>query len=113
MGYLKTQDLTSVNLRKIPAIYLLYARAKRHRNSFFPYCISQWNSLDSRSTNLPSNATFKRAVLDFMCPVSTPMLKKQAIGFCLSYFVEVWGIEKRLFTFFLRLSEVLQDLETL
>ena len=49
----------------------LYAGAKRHRNSFFPYCISQWNSLDSRSTNLPSNATFKRAVLDFMCPVYT------------------------------------------
>ena len=46
IDYLPTQDLASINLRKKPAIYPLYARTERYHNSFF-YCISQWNNLDS------------------------------------------------------------------
>ena len=75
IDYLPTQDLASINLRKRPAIYPLDARTERYRNSFFPYCISQWNILDSRIRNLPSIATFKRAILDFIRPVPTPMFK--------------------------------------
>ena len=42
---------------------------------YFPDCISQWNNLDSRVRNLPSIATFKRVILDFIRPVPTPMFK--------------------------------------
>ena len=41
IDYLPTQDLTSINHRKIPAIYPLETRSERYRNSFFPYCILQ------------------------------------------------------------------------
>ena len=75
IDYLPTQDLVSINLRKRPAIYPLDARAERCRNSFFPYCVSQWNNFDSRIRNLPSTASFKRAILDFIRPVPTPMFK--------------------------------------
>ena len=68
IDYLPTQDLASINLRKRPANYPLGARAERYRNSSFPYRISQWNNLDSRIRNLPSTATFKRAILNFICP---------------------------------------------
>ena len=40
-----------------------------------PYCISQWSNLDSRIRNLPSIATFKRAILDFISSNPTPMFK--------------------------------------
>ena len=63
IDYLPTQDLASINLRKIPAIYPLDARTERYRNYFFSYCISQWNNLNSRIKNLPSIATFKRVIL--------------------------------------------------
>ena len=75
IDYLPTQDLVSINLRKRPAIYPLDARAERYRNSFFPYCVSQWNNFDSRIRNLPSTASFKRAILAFIRPVPTPMFK--------------------------------------
>ena len=72
--------MTSINLRR-PAIYPLDARAERYRNSFF-LTISQWNNLDSRIRNLSSIATFKRAVLNFIHPVPTPMFKiKRLSGF--------------------------------
>ena len=54
IDYLPTEYLASINLRKRPAIYPLDARTERYRNSFFPYCISQWNNLDSRIRNLSS-----------------------------------------------------------
>ena len=75
IDYLPTQNLASINIRKRPEIYPLDTRTERYRNSFFPYCISQWNNLDSRIRNLPSIATFKRAILDFIRPNPTPMFK--------------------------------------
>ena len=75
-----TQDLASIKLRKRPVIYPLDARVERYRNSFFLYCISQWNNLDSHIRNLPSIANFKRAILDFILPVSTPMFKKNRLS---------------------------------
>ena len=75
INYLPTQDLASINLRKRSAFYPLDTRTERYRNSFFPYCISQWNNLGSRIKNLPSIATFKRDILDFILPVPTPMFK--------------------------------------
>ena len=75
IDYLPTQDLASINLRKRPAIYPLDARTERYCNSFFPYCISQWNNFYSRIRNLPSIAIFKRAILDFIRPNPTPYFK--------------------------------------
>ena len=77
--YLPSRDLASINLRKRPAIYPLDARTERYRNSF-PYCISQWNNLDSRIRNLTSIATFKRAILDFIRPNPTPYFKKNRLS---------------------------------
>ena len=79
---LQTQDLASINLRKRPPIYPLDVRKELYRNSCFPYCISQWNNLDSRIKNLPSIATFKRAILDFISPVPTLIFKiNRLLGF--------------------------------
>ena len=77
---LPPQDLASINLRKRPAIYPLDARTERYRNFFFPYCISQWNNLDSRVRNLPSVATFKCAILDFIRPNPTPYFKTNRLS---------------------------------
>ena len=74
-NYLLSQDLASINLRRSPAIYPLNARTEHYRNSFFPYCISQWNNLGSRIKNRSSIATFKRAVLDFIHPNPKPYFK--------------------------------------
>ena len=41
------------------------SRTSRYQNSFFPYCTSQWNSLDSELRNLPSVASFKHALASF------------------------------------------------
>ena len=65
INYLPTQDLASINFRKRPTIYPLDARTECYHNSFFPYCISQWNNLNSCIRNIPSIATFKHAILDF------------------------------------------------
>ena len=59
----------AVNLRCRPPIYPLDARTERYRNSFFPYCISQWNDLDSRIRCLPSISSFKRAIFEFLRPL--------------------------------------------
>ena len=75
IDYIPTQDLASINHRKRPAVYRLEARTESYRNSFFPNCISQWSNLDSRIRNLPSIATFKRAILDFIRPNPTPYFK--------------------------------------
>ena len=56
-------------------MYPLDARTESYRNSFFPYCISQGSNLDSRIRNLPSIATFKRGILDFIRPNPTPYFK--------------------------------------
>ena len=72
--------MAAINLRKRPAIYPLGARTERYRNSFFPYCISQLNNLDSRIRNLPFIATFKRAILDFIRPNPTPYFKTNRLS---------------------------------
>ena len=83
IDYLPTQDLTSINLRKIPAIYHLETRSERYRNYFFPCCISQWYNLDSRIRNVSSIATFKRAVFRFLRSNSAPYFKINRLFFSL------------------------------
>lgn len=43
-------------------------RTVRYKNSFFPYCVSQWNSLDSELRELPSINSFKNALARFYRP---------------------------------------------
>ena len=42
-----------------------FTRTKSFRNSFFPYCIKEWNKFDTKIKNLRSLSTFKNAPLDF------------------------------------------------
>ena len=72
--------MASINFRKRSAIYPLDARTERYRNSFLPYCISQWNNLDSRLRNHPSIAPFKRVILDFIRPNPTPYFKTNRLS---------------------------------
>ena len=58
----------SVNLRTRNPVYPLNIRTERFRNTFFPYCISQWNILDSHIRDLPSVSTFKKAIFGFLKP---------------------------------------------
>ena len=67
--------MASIHLRKRPAIYLSDARTERYRNSFFSYCISQRNHLDSQVRNVLSVSTFRHAILDFIGPNATPLFK--------------------------------------
>ena len=71
IDYLPTQHLAFINLRKRPSICSLDSRTERYRSSYFPYCISQRNNLDSCISNLPSIVTFKCAVLGFIRPNPT------------------------------------------
>ena len=56
------------NLRVRPPFQTLYCRTNRYRSSFFPYCIAEWNKLDSRIRDLPTISCFKRAILNFLRP---------------------------------------------
>ena len=55
-------------LRTRNQIYPLNIRTDRFRNTFYHYCISQWNNLDDRIRNLPSVSTFKKAIFQFIRP---------------------------------------------
>ena len=67
-NYLPAAFVAPVILRARNAIYPLDIRTERFRNTFFPYCISQWNTLDSRIRDLPSISSFKRAIFEFLRP---------------------------------------------
>ena len=43
----------------------LFTRTKSFSNSFFPYCIKEWNKLDTKIKNLQSLSNFKKALLGF------------------------------------------------
>ena len=42
-----------------------FTRTKSFSNSFFPYCIKEWNKLDTKIKNLPFPSTCKKAFLIF------------------------------------------------
>ena len=62
-----------VNFRSRNPIYPLNIRTERFRNTFFPYCISQWNTLDARIRDLPSVSSFKIAIYEFLRPKPSPV----------------------------------------
>ena len=66
------QNRASINLRSRLSVYPFNARTELFRKSFFPYCVNEWNKLDSRIRDLPSISRFKRAIFDFIRPNSSP-----------------------------------------
>ena len=44
-------------------------------NSFFPYCVKEWNKLDSELKNSSSVFNFKKGLLAFIRPKMNPVFK--------------------------------------
>lgn len=91
-NYLPPMRVALPCLRRRPQIYQINVRTERFRNSFFPFCMSEWNNLDSRIKNLQSISKFKSAILDFLRPKPTlnyrlgnisgfPLLARLRVGF--------------------------------
>ena len=72
-NYLPAQNIAFRNLRHRPAIFPVLSRTKHYLNSFFPFCMSQWNILDSDIRNMPSIFKFKSAILSFLRPKPNPV----------------------------------------
>ena len=72
-NYLPARLVAPGNRRTRNSIYPLNIRTERFRNSFYPYCISQWNILDGRIRDLPSVSTFKKAIFEFLRPKPSPV----------------------------------------
>jgi len=47
-----------------------FCRTERYENSFFPYCIKNWNTLDDSVKSLPSLLSFKNHLNNFIRPKS-------------------------------------------
>ena len=45
-----------------------FSRTERYANSFFPYCINNWNNLDASVKTLPSISSFKNHLNNFIRP---------------------------------------------
>ena len=45
-----------------------FSRSERYDNSFFPYCITNWNNLDDSVKSLPSISSFKNHLNNFFRP---------------------------------------------
>ena len=69
-----------------------FTRTKSFSNSFFPYCIKEWNKLDTKIKNLPSLSAFKKALLvscktegnsllNIHNPIGVKYLKKLRLNF--------------------------------
>ena len=75
--YLPAELVAPVNLRARNVFYPPIIRTERFRNTFFPFCISQWNMLDSRIRDLSSEASFKRTIFNFFRPKLSPVFGVQ------------------------------------
>ena len=48
-------------------------RTQRYENSFFPFCITQWNRLEENVRTLPSINQFKKHIYTFIRPPGNPL----------------------------------------
>lgn len=74
-SYLPPQNIVLPNLRQRPVIFPVHGRTDGFLNTFFPFCMSQWNIIDSHIRNLPSISTFKSALLKFLKPEPNSIYK--------------------------------------
>ena len=58
---------SNINLR-VRITRVPFSRTERHVNSFFPYCIKEWNKLDESVKSLPSLTGFKEYLNKFIRP---------------------------------------------
>ena len=72
---LSDHNPSSYALRSKPAIYQSAVCTERFQNSFFPFCISQWNTLDCHIRNLPTISSFKSGLLKFYRPSPASIFK--------------------------------------
>ena len=71
-NYIPNATVRSYSLRSRPPVPTMVARTERFCNTFFPFCLSQWNKLDCHIRDLPTVASFKRALLKFYRPLGPP-----------------------------------------
>ena len=73
--YLPNQFVTNYPVRSHQPVRNYAIRTERFQNSFFPFCLSEWNKLDCHIRDKPSVASFKRALHNFFRPVPLPLFK--------------------------------------
>ena len=56
---------THYNLRRKDELETPIIRTLRYENSFFPYCIREWNTLDDELKSLPKLQSFKKHLVTF------------------------------------------------
>ena len=74
---LPVKNEVSYSFRSRKPVKQMTVRTECFRNSFFPFCLSQWNKLDCHIRDLPSLASFKRALLQFFRPSTRSVFKCQ------------------------------------
>jgi len=50
-----------------------FSRTERYDNSFFPYCIKNWNLLDNSVKSIPSLSLFKNHMNNFIRPIGNSL----------------------------------------
>ena len=71
---------SNINLR-VRITRVPFSRTKRHVNSFFPYCIKEWNNLDESVKSPPWFTGFKEYLNKFIRPKGNSFYGiKDAIG---------------------------------
>lgn len=68
-NYLPVPNESKYTLRSNSSVRSVKVRTERFQNSFFPFCLSEWNKLDCHIRDLPSVSAFKKAIYAFFRPV--------------------------------------------
>ena len=63
-----TYVIPSFQASKLPRFQAPFSRTERYDNSFFPYCINNWNKLEDSVKSLPSLTCFKNHLNKFIRP---------------------------------------------
>ena len=73
LEHILEHSLPYVSSRRNP-IRPPFSRAGRYDNSFFPFCINNWNNLDSSIKSSPSLSLFKSNLNKFVRPKGNTFL---------------------------------------
>ena len=72
---LPEQPIISYSFRSRNSVPCIATRTERFRNSYFPFCLREWNKLDCHIRELPSISSFKNALFRFFRPNSRPVYR--------------------------------------
>ena len=73
-NHIPDQPTPNVSLRRT-SIRSSISRTNRHDNSFFPFCIENWNNLDSDLKTVPSLSEFKSKITKLIRPKGNTFYK--------------------------------------